>query len=162
MEATMAKTRTTGNGRQDTGHKAYWKQPWVQRVMQGKYSAFARLLFMRIASFGVSGCWMENETLAAEFGTTERYIQMLLTELWNGKELWITNWNSSKRKIFAVKNPEVVAMAEARYKQERRDGKVKDKDDFYRKSKSRGYTTPKKRSGMTEETFGVDRRNVRG
>ncbi len=158
----MAKQKTkrqTGSG---TGHKAYWQLNWVKRVMCGEYSAFARLLFMRIASFGAAGCWMENVTLAAEFRVTERYIQMLLTELWLGGELWITNWNSSKRKIFAVKNPDVVAMAEERLKAEVKAGVVNDKADFYRKTKSRGFTAPNKRSGMTEETFGVDRRNVRG
>ena len=158
----MVKQRTPRNAESRNGHIAYWKQPWVQSVLQGEYSAFARLLFMRIASFGVSGCWMENETLAAEFRTTERYIQMLLTELWNGQELWITYWLGSKRKIYAVRNPEVKAMAEARYKAELKDGKVSDKADFYRKLKSRGYVTPKKPSGMAEQTFGDDRTNLRG
>jgi hypothetical protein len=90
---------------------------------------------------------MENVTLAAEFGITERYVQMLLTELWIGGELWITSWNSGKRKIYAVRNPEVVAMAKAWCKQECGDGKVTDKADFYRKLKSRGYTTPNISSG---------------
>lgn len=157
----MAKQHTRTKSGTSTEHKAYWQLHWVKKVLCGEYSAFARLLFMRIASFGAAGCWMENVTLAAEFRITERYVQMLLTELWLGGELWITNWNSGKRKIFAVRNPEVVAMAEAWYQKERKDGKVNDKADFYRKSKTRGYTTPKRRSGMTEETFGVDRRNVR-
>ncbi len=143
----MAKKKTQSQTGSSTEHKAYWQMHWVKKVLCGEYSAFARLLFMRIASFGVSGCWMENVTLAAEFGITERYVQMLLTELWIGGELWITSWNSGKRKIYAVRNPEVVAMAKAWCKQECGDGKVTDKADFYRKLKSRGYTTPNISSG---------------
>ncbi len=144
----MAKTATSRNGQSETGHKAYWLKPWVQRVMQGNYSKFEKLVFMRIASFGADGCWMKNETFMVEFSSSERPIRRAITALQKGGEFWITGWNSSRRRIYATHNPEVKAMAETRYKAELKAGKVTDKADFYRKTKTRGYTTPQKAAGL--------------
>ena len=155
----MAKTGSTGKGKSDTGYKAFYKQPWVQRVLQGNYSAFAKLLFIRVASFGAPGCWMKNERLKAEFGRSESTIQQAITKLWKGNEFWITGWNSTKRHIYAVQNPEVKLKVEAQYKAELKAGKVKNKSDFYLKIKSREHPTPQKPTGLDMknpvETHGV-------
>ena len=145
----MAKQRTAGNVETKAGHIAYWKQPWVQRVMQGNYSSFEKLLFMRVASFGRDGCWMHNEALIIELGRCERTIRTAIANLCEGREFWITGWDSHKRCIYANKNPEVQRMVKARYEAELKVGKVKDKDDFYRKLKSRGYTTLQKAAENT-------------
>ncbi len=146
--ANQKRQRKTGSS---TEHKAYWQQPWVQRVLQGTYSSFDKMLFMRIASFGADGCWMKNATLMAEFRRSESTIQQAITRLWKGFEFWITGWDSTKRCIYATQNPEVKAMAEAKYKAERKAGKATDKNDFYLKTKTRGYTTPQKATGLDTE-----------
>lgn len=135
----MANDKTSqksGSGRE---HKAYWQQPWAQRVLQGNYSSFEKLLFMRAASFGVAGCWMKNETFMAEFRRSERTVRTAIAKLQAGGEFWITGWDSHKRWIYAMQNPEVKAMAEVRYKAELKAGKVTDKNDFYVKLKTKGY-----------------------
>lgn len=147
----MAKQNTRRKTGSSTEHKAYWQQPWVQRVLQGNYSSFEKMLFMRIASFGSDGCWMKNGTFMAEFCKSESPIRKAITNLWKGNELWITGWNSSRRRIFVTHNPEVVAMAEAWYKTQLKDGKVTDKSDFYQKNKTRGYTTPSKVTGLNKD-----------
>ncbi len=144
----MAKTGKMRNGKTDTGHKAFYQQPWVQRVLRGQYNFFEKMVFVRTASFGASGCWMYNEKYAEELGCCERYVIEAITNLWKGGEFWITGWNSRNRCIYAAHNPEVVAMAEARYKAEVKVGKVTDKRDFYLKNKTRGYTTPPKATGL--------------
>ncbi|GAI42279.1 unnamed protein product, partial [marine sediment metagenome] len=141
MELIMAKQRTGRKAGTQKDKTAYWELPWVKKVMQGQYSFYDKLLFMRMASFGVGGCWMDNETLADRLGCCERYVTEGIANLWDGGELWITGWNSSKRRIYAVRNPEVVAMATAWYQKECKAGKVTDKADFYRKMRSRGSTT---------------------
>lgn len=144
----MAKTGKMRNGKGDTGHKAFYQQPWVQRVLQGNYSAFAKLLFIRVASFGAPGCWMKNENLKAEFGRSESTIQQAITKLWWGNEFWITGWDSTKRKIYAVQNPEVRVSVEERYKAELKAGHVNNKNDYYLKIKSREHPTPNISSGL--------------
>ncbi|GAJ18581.1 unnamed protein product, partial [marine sediment metagenome] len=71
----------------------------------------------------------------------ERYVKRGITKLCNGKEFWITGWDSRNRCIYANHNPEVKVMAEERFKVEQKAGKVKDKADFYRKHKTRNYET---------------------
>jgi hypothetical protein len=144
----MANDETPKKSGSGTEHKAHWQQPWAQRVLQGQYSPFEKLLFMRAASFGAKGCIMYSRTLARELGCCERYVREGIAKLWKGGELWITGWDSRNRTIYAIHNPEVVAMAKARYKAELKDGKVADKDDFYRKNKTRGYTTRNDSTGM--------------
>jgi len=139
----MANEKTTGKAGSRKEHKAHWQQPWAQRVLQGNYSSFEKLLFMRIASFGAAGCWMRNEVLMAELNRCERNVRTAIAKLWEGKEFWITGWDSHKRCIYAMKNPEVVAMVEEKYRAAVKAGKVADKNDFYIKNKSRGYENPK-------------------
>jgi len=156
----MANEKTTGKSGSRTEHKAYWQKPWAKRVLMGNYSSFEKLLFMRIASFGAEGCWMKNKTFMAELRRSESTIQQAITKLCDGKELWITGWDSTKRCIYAHHNPEVIAMAEARYKAERKAGKVTDKNDFYMKNKTRGYETVNDSARLDNEnpveSYGVE------
>ncbi len=155
----MAKQNTRRKTGTSTERKAYWQQPWVMRVLQGNYSSFDKMLFMRMVSFGADGCWMKNWTLMGEFRRCESTIQQSITRLWKGGDFWITGWDSTKRCIYAMNNPEVIAMAEARYKAELKDGKVTDKSDFYLKNKTRGYKTPQEATGLDQknpvESYGV-------
>ena len=155
----MAQKKTTKKSGSGNGHKAYWQQPWVQRVLQGNYSSFEKLLFMRIASFGPGGCWMKNKTLMAEFRRSESTIQQAITRLCEGNEFWITGWDSTSRMIYAHHNPEVIAMAEEMYRAEIKAGTVKDKDDFYVKNKTRRYKTQSEMTGSDQnnpvESHGV-------
>ncbi|MBA7572067.1 hypothetical protein ES708_13842 [subsurface metagenome] len=64
----MANEKTPQKSGTGEERKAYWQKMWVTRVMRGGYSSFEKLLFMRINSFGVPGCWMENETIAEDLG----------------------------------------------------------------------------------------------
>ncbi len=156
MEANMAKPRTPRNAESRAGHIAYWKQPWVQRVLQGTYSSFDKMLFMRIASFGADGCWMKNHTFMVEFRRSDSRVRRAITALWKGGEFWITGWDSTKRRIYATHNPEVKAMAEARYKAELKAGKVTDKSDFYRKNKTRGYKPAPRDTELDKNNPGKD------
>ena len=147
----MAQQKTQRRTGSRTEYKAYWQQPWVQRVLRGKYNFFEKMVFMRTASFGASGCWMYNENYAGELGCCERYVIEAITNLWKGGEFWITGWNSRNRCIYAAHNPEVKAMAEERYKAELKARTVTDKDDFYRKNKTRGYKTLNNSAGLDEK-----------
>lgn len=158
----MAKSRTGEKAGGKTEHLAHWQQPWVQKVMQGGYSAFTLLLFERVSSFGVSGCSMKNITLMAGLPRKERTIQQSITALWKGEDLLIVNWNGHGRRIYAAKNPEVLAMFREKYDRERKAGTVDGKVDFLRKMRVRGYTTPQKLAGIPAETCGEGRRNLRG
>ena len=147
----MANAKTQRQSRSSKEHKAYWQKPWVQRVLRGKYSSFDKMMFVRIASFGEDGCWMKNQTLMAEFRRSESTIQQAITRLWKGGEFWITGWDSTKRCIYAMHNPEVVAMAEELYRAEFKAGKVKNKSDFYLKNKTRGYQAPSEKTGLDKK-----------
>ncbi len=150
MEANMAKQRTAGNVEKKAGHIAYWKQPWVQRVLQGNYSSFEKLLFMRVASFGRDGCWMHNEAIIIELGRCERTIRTAIAHLCEGSEFWITGWDSHKRCIYANKNPEVQQGVKERYEAERSAGRVTDKADYYRKLKTKDVEQLKKEAEIKE------------
>jgi hypothetical protein len=147
----MANDKTRQKTGSRTEHKAYWQQPWAQRVLQGTYSSFDKMLFMRIASFGADGCWMKNHTFMVEFRRSDSRVRRAITALWKGGEFWITGWDSTKRRIYATHNPEVKAMAEAWYKAELKAGRVKDKSDFYIKNKTRGYKSPSEMTGLDKK-----------
>ena len=146
----MANDETEKKSGSGTEYKARWQQPWAQRVLQGPYTPFIKLLFMRAESFGRKGCNMHSRTLAKELGGCERHVRRGITTLWQGGEFWITGWDSRNRRIYARHNPEVKAMAEAWIKAELKAGEVKDKDDFYRKHKTRGYETRTHKAGLEE------------
>ena len=94
-----------------TGHgkdrRAYWQQAWMTKVLSNGYCSFAKLVFMRIASFGERGCWMTNETLSEEFNRSERTIRRAVSSLWSSGDLIITGWNGHGRKMYASGNPKV-------------------------------------------------------
>jgi len=130
-----------------TGHekdrRAYFEQPWVECVLEGNYSAFEKLLFVRMASFGKAGCWMPNETLMRKTNHSRTQVKGAITNLWEGGELIITGWNNQSRTIYAKRNPEVLADMNVRYENARAKGKVKDKIDYQRYERFRGFDTSK-------------------
>jgi len=152
----MAKNQTQTKSGSGTEHKAYWKRPWAQRVLQGNYGSFEKLVFMRIASFGAPGCWMKNQTFMVEFRRSDSRVRRAITALWKGGEFWITGWDSTKRRIYAINNPEVVAMAEERYKADLKAGKVSSKSEYYLRNKTRGYKPPPKDKELDKNNPGKD------
>ncbi len=136
--------KTTGNKTgQDKDRRPYFEQPWVECVLEGTYSAFEKLLFVRMASFGKAGCWMPNETLMRKTNHSRTQVKGAITKLWEGGELIITGWNNQSRTIYAARNPEVLAEMNVRYENERAKGKVKDKDDYQGIKRFRGFGTGK-------------------
>lgn len=97
-------TKAKGGVRQ---HTAYWKQDWMTKVLSDGHCSFAKLLFMRIASFGERGCWMTNESLEEEFNRSESTIRRAVSSLWESGDLIITGWNGHGRKMYAAANPRV-------------------------------------------------------
>ena len=146
----MAGKRPANKTGQGKDRKAHWQQPWVECVLQGTYSNFEKLLFMLVTRFGKDGCWMVNETIMEELKCSDRYVQQALTRLWRGGELIITGWNGHGRKIYAARNPEVLAAMNVRYEEARRKGKVKDKNDYQRYERFRCQATPNHSAGNPE------------
>ena len=137
----MASKKTGNKTGQEKDRTAHWQHTWVKRVLRGNYSPFEKLLFMRIKSFGRSGCWMQNETLMDEFSCKRRVITKALTNLWEGDELTITGWNGHGRRIYAKHDPEVRQAIKDWYFKALQTGKVASKEDFFRQKRIRGYTT---------------------
>ncbi len=96
-------------------HTAYWQQSWMTKVLSNGYCSFAKLLFMRISSFGEKGCWMNNETLSEEFNRSERTIRRAVSSLWRSGDLVITGWNGHGRKMYAAGNEKARAALEMDY-----------------------------------------------
>jgi len=88
-------------------HTAYWQQQWMTKVLSNGCCSFAKLMFMRIASFGERGCWMTNETLGEEFNRSDSTIRRAITSLWENGDLIITGWNGHGRKMYAAGNQKV-------------------------------------------------------
>lgn len=147
----MAKTRTGEKAGGKTEHKSRWQQPWFKSVMQGDYTAFEKLVFDRVSSFGVNGCYAKDRTLAKDLGCSMRYVKAAIAKLWKGGELWITGWDSRNRYIYAMKNPEVVAKCKERYQEERKAGTVKDKAEFWAYTKTRIVPTVNYSSPLGEQ-----------
>ena len=105
-------------------HTAYWQQEWMRKVLSNGCCSFAKLLFMRIASFGERGCWMTNETIGEEFNRSESTIRRAVTSLWNNGDLIITGWNGHRRKMYAAQNQKVKDKLNEEYNQARMKGKV--------------------------------------
>ena len=103
MAETGKSTRRAGA----SNHKAYWQQSWMTKVLSNGYCSFAKLVFMRIASFGERGCWMTNETLSEEFNRSERTIRRAVSSLWMNGDLIVTGWDGHGRKMYASSHPNV-------------------------------------------------------
>lgn len=120
----MAETKRpvkVGNGKART---AYWQQKYMTKVLCNGHCSFAKLLFMRIASFGERGCWMNNETLAEELGIHERTVRRAVSSLWESGDLVITGWDGHGRTMYAARHPKVSETLNKRYHEMRTRGKV--------------------------------------
>lgn len=118
-------------------HRAYWQQDWMTKVLSNGYCSFAKLLFMRIASFGEKGCWMNNETLSEELNRSERTIRRAVSSLWSSGDLIVVGWNGHGRRMYAAKAPGVVEAIELDYGRLRSKGKVKDVQEYRSKVRMR-------------------------
>jgi len=103
----MAKAKQGKQARSKFISEDYWQQSWVKRVMQGEYTEFAKLLFVRLTSFEATGCGLTNAELVAELNTSKSSIRRSLTSLSDGGELLITARESRRRRIYAARHPEV-------------------------------------------------------
>lgn len=129
------------NGTKKSGvaarHTAYWQQKWMTKVLSDGHCSFAKLLFMRIASFGERGCWMTNETLQEEFNRSESTIRRAVSSLWGSGDLIITGWNGHGRKMYAAANPKVKEELNGQCAEAIEKGKVKDFGEYLRKIRFR-------------------------
>lgn len=124
---------------------AYWQEKWVTNVLANGHSPQAKLLFMRIASFGESGCWMNNETFSDEFNRSDRTIRRAITSLWSKGDIIVTGWNGHGRKIYASGHPKVRSALNALYDATRLSGKVDNVEQYKAKVRLRTKTAnPKK------------------
>lgn len=138
-----------GNRQEQSGrkviHTAYWQQPWMTKVLSNGYCSFAKLLFMRIASFGERGCWMNNETLSEELNRSERTIRRAVSSLWSSGDLVITGWNGHGRKMYAAQNPKVKDELNEGFDKAMKKGRIKGFEEYCAKIRLRTKTadTPK-------------------
>jgi len=117
------KSSTKTNGAMKKG-TAYWQTDWMTKVMSNGYNPQAKLMFLRIASFGESGCWMNNETFQEEFNRSESTIRRAISALWSKGDIIITGWNGHGRKLYAAGHPKVKPSLNAMFEQTKRKGKI--------------------------------------
>ena len=118
--------------------KAHWQQDWMKKVLSNGHCSFAKLLFMRIASFGDRGCWMTNETLCEEFNRSESTIRRAITSLWSAGDLIITGWDGHGRKMYVTGDPRVRDKLNQGCKEAIATGKVQTSDQYLAKIRLRG------------------------
>jgi len=116
---------------------AYWQQKWMTKVLSDGHCSFAKLLFMRIASFGERGCWMTNETIGEEFNRSESTIRRAITSLWEGGDLIVTGWNGHGRKMYAAGNPKVREELNRGCVEALAKGKIKSQSEYLTKIRLR-------------------------
>jgi len=133
----MAKTTNGQVGGAVKKQGSLWQESWMTKVMSNGHSPQAKLIFMRIASFGENGCWMTNETFTEEFNRTEDTIRRAITSLWSKGDIIITGWDGHGRKMYAAGHPKVKPAINALYEQARRSGKVVSVDEFHKKIRLR-------------------------
>jgi len=127
---------TQNNGVVKKG-QAYWQTDWMTKVLSNGYNSQAKLVFMRIASFGERGCWMINETFQEEFNRSDRTIRRAISALWSKGDIIVTGWNGHGRKIYAASHPRVKAALNAEYNIARQKGKVETVDQYRAKVRMR-------------------------
>lgn len=123
------KTKRQTNGAVKKG-VAYWQTGWMTKVLSNGYNAQAKLVFMRIASFGERGCWMNNETFQEEFNRSDRTIRRAISALWSKGDIIVTGWNGHGRKIYATGHPRVQPELMRLYTECRNKGKVEDLEQY--------------------------------
>ncbi len=132
------KVKTKGQAKK-TG-VAYWQENWITKVMANGHSTQAKLLFMRIASFGESGCWMNNETFGGEFHKSDRTIRRAITSLWSKGDIIVTGWNGHGRKIYATGHPRVQSELMRLYTECKKKGKVEDIEQYRERIRLRRWS----------------------
>lgn len=133
----MPETRSNkSNGAMKKG-VAYWQTGWITRVLANGHNPQAKLLFMRIASFGEKGCWMNNETFSDEFNRSDRTIRRAITSLWSKGDVIVTGWNGHGRTIYAAGHPKVAEELNRRYSEALQKGKVEDRQAYNAKIRLR-------------------------
>jgi len=151
----MSQKKQTGSGSSETGRMVRWQQPWMKRVLQGKYSGIEKLIYDRVESFPSGECKMRNRTFMDELGYAESTIRAAIAHLWRGGEFLITGWDTHKRRIYAINSPQGQAALSKRFKEEKESVGATDKDDFLAKIKARGYPVKQTNSGLTNEKEGM-------
>ena len=116
---------------------AYWQEDWITKVLSNGYNAQAKLVFLRIASFGERGCWMINETLQEEFNRSDRTIRRAISSLWSKGDIIVTGWNGHGRKIYAAAHPKVRPTLNKQYNEARQSGKVETVEQYQAKIRLR-------------------------
>lgn len=150
----MAETRRAKNGGAMKSKVAYWQNPWISRVLANGHNPQAKLLFMRIASFGEKGCWMNNETFSEEFNKSDRTIRRAITSLWLKGDVIVTGWNGHGRTIYAAGHPKVKEELNRRFLMAVQKGKVKTIEEHTAKIR--------RRCKEPEETVVVQVKRVKG
>lgn len=128
------KTRRVGAVKK---REAYWQTDWITRVLSNGHNPQAKLLFMRIASFGEKGCWMNNETFSDEFNRSERTIRRAITSLWSKGDVIVTGWNGHGRTVYAAGHPKVEEELNRRLQIALQKGKIKTKEEYTAKIRQR-------------------------
>jgi len=130
------KSKNRSNGAMKKG-VAYYQTDWVTKVMANGHSPQAKLIFMRIASFGERGCWMNNETLQEEYNRCERTIRKSITSLWSKGDIIVTGWNGHGRKMYAAGHPKVKPEINRQYLELKAKGKIESREQFAAKVRMR-------------------------
>lgn len=126
----MAERNKTRVGGAVKKREAYWQTDWITRVLSNGHNPQAKLLFMRIASFGEKGCWMNNETFSDEFNRSERTIRRSISSLWSKGDVIVTGWNGHGRTIYATGHPKVKEELNRRYYEALQKGKVQSQEEY--------------------------------
>lgn len=135
------KTTTKRSGAMKKG-VAYWKTDWMTKVMSNGYNPQAKLVFMRIASFGENGCWMNNETFGEEFNRSDRTIRRAISRLWEKGDVIVLGWNGHGRKMYAAGHPHVPAKMREMYNKAKSAGKANTPEEFFDKVRKRMKEAP--------------------
>lgn len=130
------KKRTNSNGAMKKG-VAYWQTDWMTKVLSNGYNPQAKLVFMRIASFGERGCWMNNETFQEEFNRSDRTIRRAISALWSKGDIIITGWNGHGRKLYAASHPRVRSTLNALFNEAKKAGKIETVEQYRAKVRLR-------------------------
>jgi len=128
--------RDKNNGAMKKG-VAYWKTDWMTKVLSNGYNPQAKLVFMRIASFGEKGCWMNNETFSEEFNRSDRTVRRAVSSLWSKGDIIITGWDGHGRTMYAAGHPLVPQKLMNMYRESKRSGKVETIEQFREKIRLR-------------------------
>lgn len=140
MESDMAQNTNKRSNGAMRKISTQWQADWMTKVLGNGYNSSAKLIFLRIASFGEAGCWMNNETFEEEFGRSEATIRRSITALWSKGDIIVTGWNGHGRKMYAASHPRVRQALNALYNKALRSGKVTSVEEYRKKTRLRMKT----------------------